>query len=255
MNKNLIVKFIASIICIVIMSVIIFFVYNYYSDEAKKGKSSSNTNTNENTNTSTDPEKPDKPQTDELNFIEFKNIKTYIDGFDNKIIMNYEMTDAGNVLTINEHSVTYYSSNDKVYYGILKDAIVIKVVSPTEGITLVFSDNEGTAFKQYTYDNQGKYNLYIKEPVMSSNIKDAITFDKSTFTISYSVMQDSNNSIVLTNDETLNINTSIFADTDFNTYDIVEYTLEIEYLGNKKFTEAEKLEEFTLKEYVNKYAY
>ena len=253
MKKDLIVKFIASIICIIVMSVIIFFVYNYYSEEAKKGKSGANTNTNENTNTSTDPEKPDKAQSDEISFTEFKNIKTYIDDFDNKVIMNYETTDAGNVLLINDNSVTYYSSNDRVYYGVLKDVLVVKVVSPSEGITLVFADNEGNSFKQYTYDNQGKYNLYIKEPVMSVNIKEAVSFNKNTFRISYSVMQDSNHSIVLTNDDVIDINGNVYD--GFNTYDIVEYTVEIEYLGNKKFTEAEKLEEYTLKEYVSKYAY
>lgn len=253
MNKELIIKFVGSIICIIVMSVVIFFVYNYYSDKALKGNNT-NTNTSTNTNTNTD----DNNETDNnqseitvLNLKEFKNVKTYVEDIDGKVIINYENTDAGNVLLINDHTITYYSAKDKVYYGVLKDAIVINVVSDTEGNTIVFADTEGTPFKIYSYENNGKYNLYIKEPVMSKDIKEAVTFDKTTLTISYSVLKDENNNIILTNDEVLDISNNSYKEEGFNTYNIVEYTMEIEYLGNKKFTEPVKLEEYTLKEYID----
>ena len=252
-SKELIIKLIASLICIAVMSVIILFVFNYYSDKALKGDNttSDNNTSNETTNNNETNNNP-STNSNEISFKEFNNIKTYLDGFDSKVIMRYEETDAGNILLINDNVVTSYTANDTVSYGILKDAIVIRITNDFDGDILVFSDEDGNVFREFSLINNNTYNLYIKKSIMS-NFNDSVVFKGNTFTITWRVNQDADNNIILSNDELLEINNDMFADKTYRKGDIVEYTIESEYLGNKKFTEATKIEEYNLEDYIKRF--
>ena len=252
--KDLIIKTVASIICIGVMSVIIFLVYNYYSNKALNGDNSHNSS-DTNTNTTVDNNEVDNNDNNNdgsIHFKKFNNIKTYLDEFDSKVVMTYVETDAGNILLINDNSIVSYSINDTVTYGVLEDAIVIRISTKYEGDTLVFADKDGNVFKIYSLINNNKYNLYIMNSIMTSK-DDSIEFDGKIFTITWRVQQDGT-SIVLSNEELLEANSNIFNNKTYRKGDIVEYTMEIEYLGNKRFTEAKTLEEFNLDDYVKKFA-
>lgn len=252
--KDLIIKTIAAIICIGVMSVIIYFVYNYYSDKALNdgNNTSSNTTTNTTIDGNNEADNNINSNSNEIQFKKFNNIKTYLDEFDSKVIMSFEETDAGNILLINNKNIVSYSINDTITYGVLDDAIVVRVTSDYEGDTLAFVDEEGNVFKIYSLINNNTYNLYIKKSIMTDK-DDSIIFNGKVFTITWRVQQDGNN-IVLSNEELLENDSSIFDNKTYRKGDIVEYTMEIEYLGNKRFTEAKTIEEYNLEDYIKKFA-
>lgn len=251
-SKELIIKLIASLVCIAVMSVIILFVFNYYSDKALHGDNTTDNNTINETDNSNETNNNSNTNSNEITFKEFNNIKTYLDGFDSKVIMRYEETDAGNILFINDNIVTSYTAKDTVTYGILKDAIVVRISNDYDGDILVFSDENGNVFREFSLVNNNTYNLYIKKSIMS-NFSDAIVFKGNSFTITWRVNQDAGKNIILGNDEILEVNNNMFADKVYRKGDIVEYTIESEYLGDKKFTEATKIEEYNLEDYIKKF--
>ena len=247
--KDLIIKFVCSIICIIIMSIIILNVYNYYSEKAKNKGSGNNNNQTEIKDKEKDKE---KEQVKDISFQNFEFRKTYLDGFDTKVILDLENTDAGNILTINDNVVASYLITESISYGVLDDAIVIRIKNPDYGEHIVFSDKDGNVFKEFSLVNENTYNLHIMKSIMS-DYEDAVVFKNNTFTITWRVLQDESNNIVLANDEILVVNNNIFLDKTYRKGDIVEYTLEIDYLGNKKFTEPNKVSEYNLEDYIKKF--
>ena len=86
------------------------------------------------------------------------------------------------------------------------------------------------------------------------NYNDSIVFNGKTFTITWTVLKNDDNNIILANDEVLVVNNNMFDNKDYRKGDIVEYTLEIDYLGNKKFTEPNRIEEYNLEDYIKKFS-
>ncbi len=245
--KDLIIKFVCSVICIVIMSIIILNVYNYYSDKALKNNSNnSNQSENNNNNNQENNKKP------EITFKTFDFKKTYVDGFDNKVIIDSEGTDAGRVILVNDNVVASYTLDESITYGVLDDALVIRINNELYGSHLLFIDKEGSVFKEFNYESQEHYNLYIMKSIMS-DYEDSIVFKNNSFTITWRVLQDESKNIILSGDSVLVVNNNIFLDKVFRKGDVIEYTLEIDYLGNKKFTESQKIEEYNLDDYIKKF--
>ncbi len=167
-KDNIVVKIIGSLIAIVIMGVLIFFTFNYYTDLAKKG------NNNNASNDEKDDEKtPNKEENQkEIELIEYdKRTITVVNG--KKITINLELTDGGNVLTLNDNALTYIPHNSNIKYATSNNTLVF-VVENDDSKKVVFASEDGENLKEYEYILKDEIKYKVSNPYIAEEIKNYI---------------------------------------------------------------------------------
>lgn len=181
-KENKLVKIIGSLIAIVIMGVLIFFTYNYYTDLAKKGNKNSNKNeTNEEKDDSKTPIKEEEQKEIELTLYDKRTI-TVVNG--KKLTINLELTDGGNVLTLNDNALTYIPHNAKIKYATSNNTLVF-VVDSDDRKKVIFADEEARNLKEYEYIYKDEIKYNVNNPYIDEEIKNYIYLKGSKVYITF----------------------------------------------------------------------
>lgn len=166
MNNNIIAKIVGSIITVIVMGVIIVFVFNYYQDEAKNGN-----------------KKADKKEDQEIivdnesfDSIPFNNydsdrVELFLDN--KRIILAVSLTDAGNVLVVNDEPVSYVNGSSVVKYVVNKDYLIIDIVTEDlESVYLINKDCNIVKTFESLYEYDRKY--YISNPIHNDKVSSSV---------------------------------------------------------------------------------
>ena len=186
MKDKPIIKIIASLITIVIMGIIIFFIYDYYDKEAKKD--SSEEEQNDNIINEENEEHKDSSKTYKL--IDYDNNKEIVMIGKSKAVIDYQLTDGGNVVTVNDEPVSYVPNDSEIKY-ILTNNYILFYIKDYENIEdqpsdlLVIADNKGNVLK--TYSNMSLYgnNYIISKPLIKDKVNDTITIKNNKLYLTY----------------------------------------------------------------------
>lgn len=250
MNKKSIIKYVSAFLAIIVLSIIIYLTYIYYMDKGLKNNNSSSSSNEVIDNGSSNTDKETKEE--KLEFDKYNNVKQIVSVNNKVTTINNQTTDAGDVLLVNDNTVFAYTKSDIIEYSTLKDILVFKVTNDYEGTKLYFVNNSGDVLKEVLPDLRSKYNVLINKPLLSDQYKEELIFDNNKFTVTYVINHDEDYNIILNNEELLEPSSNLFLN-GYKTDEVVEYTIEFEYLGNDRFTETKTIEEFTLINYVEEY--
>ncbi len=237
-SEKPIIKLVASIVMILIMGVIIYFVFNYYNDVAKN-------------NSSKEEEKEDKEEKDSLEILEFEkyNFKRQTVSVNGKVFtLNVIKTDAGELLSVNDNAVDNINIDDNsdIFYAILNDYLVIKNVNEEESSLLIIDDNANLV--KGLFNIKDKYfNYVLYKPLFINEYSNYILKDKDNIYVTYTLNNNSSN-IILNNGKT-------FEELKYEEYDkynikdntLVQYTLKI----NCQTFNEEKIKIYNFADYVN----
>lgn len=162
-KESKVVKIIGSLIAIVIMAVLIFLTFNYYNDLAKKGNKKNEERNNEDNyqNEETDNKK-------EISLIKYdKRTITVVN--DKKITINVELTDGGNVLTLNDNPLTYIPYESEIKYA-TSNNILVFVVTNSSSKKVVFADCNGQRIEEYEKIEYNEIGYTLNDPYISDNL-------------------------------------------------------------------------------------
>ena len=145
MKDNIIVKLIGSLIMVVIMGFIIFFVYQYYDKEARSKSNDSSHN-----KVVVDNETEDKkPKDNSYKFVDFNKSREILYLDNKKVILDYELTDGGNVVTVNDLAVSYVPSDSTIKYLLTNYYLIIYIDNTEESDYVAIVNNDGEVLKDY----------------------------------------------------------------------------------------------------------
>ena len=180
MNNNIIVKIIGSLIAIIIMGIIIFFVYQYYDQEAKKSPEYHNdSSSNETNDSSTDNEKSNYKIED------YDRSKQIIIVNEKKVIIDYELSDGGSVITFNDIPISYAPNESDIKYIVAKYAFILFIDDYDSSDLVLFIDSEGNILKTYSTISLNNYDYVINNPIVKDRFKSSFEVIDNYLYITY----------------------------------------------------------------------
>ena len=184
MNNNPIAKVVASLIAIAIMGFIIFFVFQYYDKEARK-----NPNDNSSQSNNSDKNNPDKDKESDnkssYKIEEYSKTKEIIIINGEKVIIEYELTDGGNVILVNDNPVSYVPSTSSVKYIVTDKYLVLYVEDYDMGDLIEFIDSDGNILKSLTSIEYNGDTFDINDPVVNKDVKSSFEIIKDYLYVTY----------------------------------------------------------------------
>ena len=209
MNNNIIAKIIGSIIAIVVMAFIVIFVYNYYDNEAKnpekKDKSSNNS-------------EPVDVEVDDLEFIDYDFKRTDIFLNKNRVIIDVMLTDAGEVLVVNDEAVYYVNSESVARYAIYKSYLIMDIITDSsENIFLIDENLNIVGTYNSMFENGNKY--VISKPVVGDFTSSIVVNNKIYVTY---VIDDLND--YLSSDTVIQLTYAVDLDGTLSLYNSYKYS-------------------------------
>ncbi len=185
MKDKPIIKMIASLVTIIIMGVIIFFIYDYYDKEAKKGNSIDESEENE-----LQEEKESNNTTNTYKIIDYDKNKEIVMVGKKKVVIEYQLTDAGNVITLNDESISYVPYDSKIKYVIANNNILFYIenyesVDDKAMDLLIIADNKGNVLKTYSTVSMYGNKYIINEPLINDKIKSSISIKNNKLYLTY----------------------------------------------------------------------
>lgn len=222
MKDNIVVKTIASLVAIIIMGVIIFFIYEYYDSESKK----SNSSESDEEEIVVDNNYTDKnKRTYEL--ISFDKKKTIVIVDNSKVYIDYELTDGGAVLTINDEAVSYVPAESEIKY-IVTGSNIILYINNYEYVSdddysdiVVIADKNGETLKEYLPVSLYGYKYIISNPLIEDKVDEAIVLDNNKLYVTYINSEKDNiyrNEDIIQFTYEFDLNDSNFLDKEVITY-------------------------------------
>jgi hypothetical protein len=222
MKDNIVVKTIASLVAIIIMGVIIFFIYEYYDSESKK----SNSGESDEEEIVVDNNYTDKnKRTYEL--ISFDKKKTIVIVDNSKVYIDYELTDGGAVLTINDEAVSYVPVESEIKY-IVTGSNIILYINNYEYVSdddysdiVVIADKNGETLKEYLPVSLYGYKYIISNPLIEDKVDEAIVLDNNKLYVTYINSEKDNiyrNEDIIQFTYEFDLNDSNFLDKEVITY-------------------------------------
>ena len=142
MNNNIVVKIIGSLVTIFIMGFIIFFVYRYYDQEAKKSPKYS-----EDSSSEKEDDKSSNDKKGSYTIEDYDRSKQIIIVDGKKVIIDYELTDGGSVITFNDIAVSYSPNESTIKYIVTKNLFILFIDDYDESDLVLFIDIDGNIFK------------------------------------------------------------------------------------------------------------
>ena len=180
MNNNIVVKIIGSLVTIFIMGFIIFFVYRYYDQEAKKSPKYSEDSSSEKEN---DKSSNDKKGSYTIEDYDRSKQIIIVDG--KKVIIDYELTDGGSVITFNDIAVSYSPNESTIKYIVTKNLFILFIDDYDESDLVLFIDIDGNILKTYSTMSLKNYDYIINDPVVDSKTKSSFEIIDNYLYITY----------------------------------------------------------------------
>lgn len=233
LNDNIIAKLVASVFTIIVMGIIIFFVFDYYNDIAKKGNDNTN-NQKENSDNKNDTEK-DKSNTnifDNVSFDRYDLNRKSIVLNDKVLILSIVETDAGKLIQVDDTIVTDIYLNDTVYYAVLPNSLLIEVENSDEAKAyLILKDKQVIDLSDLVKNKieNKAFRYFISDSSFTSNKK----------------IELKDNSIYIT----YRLDNYFFNEND---NEIFEYYFKLQYLEDGNIGEIEIENSYTIKDYKEK---
>lgn len=166
MNNNIVAKIIGSIIAIVVMSFIVIGVYKYYDNEAKNPKKNSNQN-------------EDTPDVvvDNLEFIDYDFKRTDIFLNKNRVIIDVMLTDAGEVIVVNDEAVYYVNSESIAKYAIYDSYLIMDIITDSsENIFLIDENLNIVSTFNSIFEEGNRY--VVSKPIVGDITSSIVVNDK-----------------------------------------------------------------------------
>ena len=166
MNNNIVAKIIGSIIAIVVMSFIVIGVYKYYDNEAKNPKKNSNQN-------------EDTPDVvvDNLEFIDYDFKRTDIFLNKNRVIIDVMLTDAGEVIVVNDEAAYYVNSESIAKYAIYDSYLIMDIITDSsENIFLIDENLNIVSTFNSIFEEGNRY--VVSKPIVGDITSSIVVNDK-----------------------------------------------------------------------------
>ncbi len=183
--NSVIFKAIVLLLTICVMAIIVWFVYDYYNDLAKKGSPSNSRSSNNNSESNDEKQKiddNDNKSDEEAVFLEYDSNRTrvYING--KSYILNVVDTDAGRVLSIGEKALLDYDSSYEYSYLVFDSIFVLRYnKNDNRGDNYIIVDdnlNDICSFKPIKKDN---YLYVISKPIFDEFNEDFLIKDGNIY--------------------------------------------------------------------------